>query len=204
MVWLSYSSSDGVTFQPQLGDDVLRQVGLDPLVPSGLTLGRPQQLIKLLRVKLETLEQPGGPGHDQQQLLDEACEVGGGLRRLVSCLHQQLLLVLGHLVEVARAGDELVPRLGHTVPGHLEQLVVDKPEDGDVVMIQLKVVQILVVLGELVEFLLHLLGGLGKPLLVEIVHQNDLIVNQWRADGRAEIILLVRKKNIMNLWPLDG
>ena len=38
-------SSDGVTVQPQLGDDVLRQVGLDPLIPSGLTLGRLQQLI---------------------------------------------------------------------------------------------------------------------------------------------------------------
>ncbi len=49
-----------------------------------------------------------------------------------------------------------------------------------------QVIQLLVVLDELVEFLLHLLGGLGKPLLVEIVHQNDLIVNQRRADGRAE------------------
>ena len=33
-------SGEGVTVQPQLGDDVLKQVGLDPLVPSSLTLGR--------------------------------------------------------------------------------------------------------------------------------------------------------------------
>ena len=53
--------------------------------------------------------------------------------------------------------------------------------------------QILVVLDELVEFLLHLLGGHGKPLQLEIVHRNDLIVNQRCADGRAETILLVNK-----------
>ena len=39
---------------------------------------------------------------------------------------------------------------------------------------------------EVVEPLLHLLGGLGEPLLVEIVHQNYLIVNQRCADRRAE------------------
>ena len=43
---------------------------------------------------------PGGPGHDQKQLLDEASEVGGGLLRLIPRLQQQLLQVLRHLVKV--------------------------------------------------------------------------------------------------------
>ena len=39
---------------------------------------------------------------------------------------------------------------------------------------------------EVVEPLLHLLGGLGEPLLVQRVHQHDLVVDQRRTDGRAE------------------
>ena len=40
--------------------------------------------------------------------------------------------------------------------------------------------------------------GFGDSLLVEIVHQNDLIVNQRSADGRAETEdkILVRKKTL--------
>ena len=45
--------------QPQLGDDVLGQMCLDPLVPPDLALGSLQQLIKLLGIKLQTLEQSG-------------------------------------------------------------------------------------------------------------------------------------------------
>ena len=71
-----------------------------------------------------------------------------------------------------------------------QQLMVDKSHDGNV---SAQGFQILVVLDELVEFLLHLLGGHGKPLQLEIVHRNDLIVNQRCADGRAETILLVNK-----------
>ena len=69
-----------------------------------------------------------------------------------------------------------------------------------------QVIQLLIVLDELVQLLLHLLGGLanetsvlsgvdqseasitylGEPLLIERVHQNYLIVNQRSADGRTE------------------
>ena len=45
--------------QAELGDDVLGQMSLDALVPPGLTLSRLQQLIKLLGIKLQTLEQSG-------------------------------------------------------------------------------------------------------------------------------------------------
>ncbi len=41
------------------------------------------------------------------------------------------------------------------------------------------------IFDEVVEPLLHLLGGLGEPLLVERVHQHDLVVDQRSADGRA-------------------
>ncbi len=42
------------------------------------------------------------------------------------------------------------------------------------------------IFDEVVEPLLHLLGGLGEPLLVERVHQHDLVVDQRSADRRAE------------------
>jgi len=41
------------------------------------------------------------------------------------------------------------------------------------------------IFDEVVEPFLHLLGGLGEPLLVERVHQHDLVVDQRSADGRA-------------------
>ena len=37
-----------------------------------------------------------------------------------------------------------------------------------------------------VYLLLHLLGGLGEPLLVEGVHQHDLVIDHRSADGRTE------------------
>ena len=66
----------------------------------GLSLGRLQQLVELFGVKLEALEEPGRPGHDQQEFLNDGGEQGPRLGRLLSRLHQQLLQVLAQLVEV--------------------------------------------------------------------------------------------------------
>ena len=80
--------------------------------------------------------------------------------------------------------------LGQTVPGHLNQLMMNKADDGDVVMVQAdgfsKLIQLLVLGYELGQLLLHLLGGLGEPLLVEGVHQHNVIVYQGSPDGRTE------------------
>ena len=68
----------------------------------GLALGRLQQLVELLGVELETLQQPRRSRHDEQQLLDEAGQQRGRLRRLLPRLHQQLLKVLAQLVEISK------------------------------------------------------------------------------------------------------
>ena len=43
------------------------------------------------------------------------------------------------------------------------------------------------VFDKVVEPLLHLLGGLGEPLLVQRVYQHDLVVDQRCSDRRAAI-----------------
>ena len=79
-----------VPVEAELVDDVLRDLGPHPVHHPGLALSRLQQLIELLGVKLETLEESGGPRDDQEQLLDEAGEVLGRVRALVPRLQQQL------------------------------------------------------------------------------------------------------------------
>ena len=78
----------------------LWQLSLDAVDHPGLALGGLKQLVELLGVELQALQQPGRPGHDQQQLLDEAGEESGRLRGLVPRLDQQLLQVLAQLVKV--------------------------------------------------------------------------------------------------------
>ena len=95
------SGSFGETYQWILSPgSYLWQLRLHAVDNPGLALGRLQQLVELLRVELQALQQAGRPGHDQQQLLDEAGEQGCGLRGLVPRLYQQLLQVLTQLVEV--------------------------------------------------------------------------------------------------------
>ena len=43
------------------------------------------------------------------------------------------------------------------------------------------------IFDKVVEPLLHLLGGLGEPLLVQRVYQHDLVVDQRCSDRRAAI-----------------
>ena len=47
---------------------------------------------------------------------------------------------------------------------------------------------------EIVEPLLHLLGGLGEALLVERVHQHDLVVDQRGPDRRTAIMSNVNSR----------
>lgn len=48
---------DGVSGQAQLADDVPRNVGFHQVTLLGVVLGRLQQVVKLLRVELLTLEE---------------------------------------------------------------------------------------------------------------------------------------------------
>ena len=76
----------GITVQPQLGDDVLRHVGVDAVQAPRVALGRVQQLQKLLGVELETLEESGGAGDDQEQLFDQRSQVTRCFGRLFPSL----------------------------------------------------------------------------------------------------------------------
>ena len=76
----------GITVESQLGDDVLRHVGVDAVQAARVALGRVQQLQELLRVELEALEEARRPRDDQQQLLDQRRQVARRLRRLLAGL----------------------------------------------------------------------------------------------------------------------
>ena len=78
----------GITVESQLGDDVLRHVGVDAVQAARVALGRVQQLQELLRVELEALEEARRPRDDQQQLLDQRRQVARRLRRLLPGLNE--------------------------------------------------------------------------------------------------------------------